>query len=96
MNSNNTLYMKRPASWPGDLGREATLLGNGKTGVLVYGGVGKEKIQFNRSDLWNHAERTELPKLDGILKIRLPKGVIEPNLRISDAIYELSDRIIIV
>lgn len=63
--------MKRPASWPGDLGREATLLGNGKTGVLVYGGVGKEKIQFNRSDLWNHAERTELPKLDGaLLKMR--------------------------
>ena len=68
MKSNNTIYMKRPASWPNDLGREATYLGNGKTGALVFGGAGKEKIVFNRNDLWHHADRNELPRLDGALK----------------------------
>lgn len=68
MSKNDTLYMKRPASWPMELGREAIPLGNGKTGVLVPGGVGDEEIIFNRYDLWNWAEHNELPDLDGALK----------------------------
>lgn len=68
MSKNDILYMKRPASWYGDLGREGLALGNGKTGALVLGGVGTEEIIFNRSDMWNSYHHTELPRLDGVLK----------------------------
>lgn len=66
--SNNTLYMKRPASWPWDQGRDSTPLGNGRTGVLVQGGTGREKIIFNRNDLWHHGGHTELPQMEGSLQ----------------------------
>lgn len=68
MNSNHTLYMKKPASWAGDLGREGTPLGNGRTGALIQGGAGEEVIIFNRNDVWYWWEHHDLPKLDGALK----------------------------
>ena len=68
MKSNNTLYMKRPASWPGDPGREATYLGNGFTGALVTGGAARELILLNRADLWHDTAHSPLPRLDGALQ----------------------------
>lgn len=71
MGKNDTLYMKRPASWPYELGRDAIPLGNGKTGVLVPGSVGDEEIIFNRYDLWHWQMRGELPNVsDALPKMR--------------------------
>lgn len=68
MGKNDTLYMKRPASWPYELGREAIPLGNGKTGVLVPGSVGDEEIIFNRYDLWHWEISRALPDVSGALQ----------------------------
>ena len=71
MNTNDTLYMKRPASWPYELGRDAVPLGNGRTGVLVPGSVGDEEIIFNRYDLWHWETKKELPDIhDELQKMR--------------------------
>ena len=59
--------MRRPASFAGDWAREATPLGNGKTGVLVGGGVGTEHVIFNRTDLWHRAYSEELPDVSALL-----------------------------
>ena len=51
---NRHIYtMHKPASWHGELWREALPLGNGLTGVLVPGAIADESIQFNRHDLWH-------------------------------------------
>lgn len=48
----NDLVMKRPASYFSHRWMDATPIGNGKTGVLLYGGVTAEHLVINRSDLW--------------------------------------------
>lgn len=68
MGKNDILYMKRPASWPYELGREAIPLGNGRTGVLVPGSVGDEEIIFNRYDLWHWEKAGKLPDISGALQ----------------------------
>ena len=71
MRKNDTLYMKRPASWPRELGRDAVPLGNGKTGALVPGSVGDEEIIYNRYDLWHWEKKSEIPDLhDTLQKVR--------------------------
>ena len=51
---NRHIYtMRKPASWHGELWREALPLGNGLTGALVTGAIADESIQFNRHDLWH-------------------------------------------
>ena len=59
--------MRRPASFEGDWAREATPLGNGRTGILVGGGIGTEHIIFNRTDMWHRAYREELPDMSALL-----------------------------
>ena len=52
---NRHIYtMTRPASWYGEMWREALPLGNGYTGVLIPGSVAEESIHFNRHDLWHN------------------------------------------
>ena len=53
--SRHIYTLKKPASWHKELWREALPLGNGLTGVLIPGAVGKEEITFNRHDLWRGA-----------------------------------------
>lgn len=53
--------LKKPASWHGELWREALPLGNGLTGVLIPGSIGKECIHFNRHDLWEGGVTREIP-----------------------------------
>lgn len=48
----DTLIMKCPTMWHGDMGREGMPVGNGKIGGLVYGGVYKELISITDSKLW--------------------------------------------
>ena len=48
----NDMIMKRPASAFANRWRDATPIGNGITGALLYGGVSAEHIVINRGDLW--------------------------------------------
>ena len=43
-----TLWYKQPAN----LWVEALPVGNGRMGAMVFGGVAKERIQFNESTVW--------------------------------------------
>lgn len=48
LNPSTMLWYNKPASnWT-----EALPLGNGRLGAMVYGGIGKEVIQFNEETLW--------------------------------------------
>lgn len=53
---NDIMLRERPASFFSEPWRDATPLGNGLTGALVYGGAEIETILLNRYDLW-HFER---------------------------------------
>lgn len=52
----NVLTMKYPASWHGNMWREAIPVGNGAIGALVYGGAYKEIIAINHTELWYGAQ----------------------------------------
>ena len=47
------LYMKRPASVFGENWRDGTPLGNGLTGINLYGGVSRETLILSRYDMWS-------------------------------------------
>ncbi len=53
---NDTMLRTRPASFFSEPWRDATPLGNGLTGALLYGGAEIETVLLNRYDLW-HFER---------------------------------------
>ena len=57
----NTLTMKQPSAFFGQPWREATPIGNGLTGALVYGGTASEHVLFNRFDCWHNANICEIP-----------------------------------
>ncbi len=50
----DSLWFNRPAlHWES----EAMPIGNGFVGGMVFGGVGKERVQFNEHSLWNGSEK---------------------------------------
>lgn len=55
------IVMKSPAAWHRDMYREGAPTGNGKIGALVYGGIAKETIALNHSELWSLGKMQELP-----------------------------------
>ena len=59
--SRHIYTLKKPASWAKELWREALPLGNGLTGILIPGSVGREEITFNRFDLWEGGYDREIP-----------------------------------
>ena len=59
--SRHIYTLKKPASWHKELWREALPLGNGLTGILIPGAIGKEQITFNRFDLWEGGFDREIP-----------------------------------
>ena len=59
--SNDILFSHLPASWYGDMWKEAFPSGNGKIGISVYGGVIKETILVNHCNLWHWGKRGEIP-----------------------------------
>ena len=63
----NTLIMRYPAGWHGDMWREAIPVGNGEIGGLVYGGVHKEIISIIHGKLWEGSIDKELPDVIYIL-----------------------------
>ncbi len=67
----NVLQMKYPAGWFSETWREATPIGNGEIGGLVYGGVHHEIIAFNHSKLWWRYKLPVIPEVSYLLpKVR--------------------------
>ncbi len=69
----NDIFLKRPASVFGEKWRDGTPLGNGLTGVNLYGGAGAETFIVSRYDMWSSVgERLdETPNVsEGIAKMR--------------------------
>ena len=76
--NNKTLWYKKPAkNWM----MEALPIGNGRIGAVFFGGIAKERIQFNEDSLWSgsnkpEAESARLPKAIEKSKKLLAKGKI--------------------
>ncbi|MGI5898305.1 MAG: glycosyl hydrolase family 95 catalytic domain-containing protein [Christensenellales bacterium] len=89
MNKNNLkLWYEKPAyDW-----NEALPLGNGKLGAMVFGGVGKERIQINEDSLWSggHIDRHNPDCFASLGEIRelLKNGNIEKAERL--ALYSMT------
>lgn len=64
----NDIFMKRPASTFCHRWRDGTPIGNGMTGVLLYGGVAREHLIINRSDLWHNGADADIPNVSHCLK----------------------------
>ena len=60
--------LERPASSLGQMWREALPLGNGLTGVLIYGAIGEETVHFNRFDLWEGGVDGSIPDVSDTFK----------------------------
>ncbi len=63
----NQLIMKYPASWHGNMWREAMPVGNGEIGGLVYGGVYKEIIALSHGKLWWKSVDSPMPDVSDTL-----------------------------
>ena len=61
------LFQTQPASGLGERWRDATPLGNGITGVSLYGGCRVETLIINRHDLWHHGLDGEIPEVSGCI-----------------------------
>lgn len=61
------MIMQRPASAFCHRWRDGTPLGNGKTGVLLYGGVSAEHFILNRCDLWYDGADAPVPDVSPYL-----------------------------
>lgn len=59
--SRHIYTLKKPAAWHKELWREALPLGNGYTGILIPGSIGKERVIFNRYDLWEGGSDRAIP-----------------------------------
>ena len=88
----NQLIMKYPASCYSDIWREATPLGNGETGALLYGSVGHDIIAVNHTRLWRDKKKPELPDVHehlGKMRMLLSENrVKEAENILADALKE--------
>ncbi|MCL1794887.1 MAG: glycoside hydrolase family 95 protein [Oscillospiraceae bacterium] len=86
------MVMNRPASWWGNNWREATPLGNGYHGAMVYGAAANERIMLTHARLWRHGKYGTLPDVsDKLAEMRalIENGEIEKADRIiADALLE--------
>jgi len=86
------LIMKYPAACYMDTWREATPIGNGETGALIYGGVCHDIICVNHSRLWRNKCVTELPDVHECLQkmreLLAENKVAEAEHIMSDALKE--------
>ena len=62
------LVMRRPASTFGNRWMDATPIGSGKTGILMYGGAFAERFIINRNDLWCCGKDGALPDVSYCLE----------------------------
>lgn len=63
------IIMKRPASIFCNRWRDGTPVGNGKTGVVFYGGAGRDYMIFSRGDLWVNGNDAPVPDVSYALDI---------------------------
>jgi len=61
-------YQKKPASVYANRWRDSTPLGNGYTGVTLYGGAAAETIAISRADLWYGAYENGVPDVSPVLE----------------------------
>ena len=64
----NDIILNRPASAFGHRWRDATPLGSGSTGILLFGGTAAERIVINRNDLWYGGEDAPIPDVSYCLE----------------------------
>jgi alpha-L-fucosidase 2 len=62
------LMMKTPATWSREMWREATPIGSGLLGGLVYGATAMETIAINHAKLWHRGKTMEVPDVRGSLE----------------------------
>lgn len=88
----NRIWMKKPASWPGELWRESLPIGNGLTSALLCGSVGYEHLWVNRCDRWEGGMESELPDVHEMLapmRQLISEGrYLEANGILADALRE--------
>ena len=65
--NSNIIYQKRPANLPHERWKDATPLGNGEAGALVFGDVGRERIRFTRADVWDGGRNMPPPDVSDTL-----------------------------
>ena len=63
------IVMNRPASAFCHRWRDGTPIGNGKTGVLFYGGTSAEHLLINRGDMWFCGKDAPVPDVSSTLKV---------------------------
>lgn len=56
----DVVRLRKPASWHGEMWREALPTGNGIIGAAVYGAIASETILVNHGDLWHWGKRSPL------------------------------------
>lgn len=87
-----TLYMNRPASWWNDLCREATPLGNGFHGAMIYGNARHERIMLSHTQLWAGGKNGYLPDVsDQLAQMRhtIAEGdILKADGMLSQALHE--------
>lgn len=86
------LIMSYPASWWGNMWREALPSGNGVLGASVFGGVQEETVLLNHAALWHWGQKDELPDVSGILpktrKLMDEKRYLEASWLLANALKE--------
>lgn len=93
----NRIWMKKPASWAGELWRESLPIGNGLTSALLTGSVGQEHFLINRFDRWEDSPDPEIPDVsESLTKTRrlIRDGKYEEaNRCLSEALSEKGYRV---
>jgi alpha-L-fucosidase 2 len=79
------LISKKPTSSFGNMWKEATPLGNGIIGALIYGGIKEETVLINRHDLWHWGKEMELPDVHQTLE-QSRKAMDEGNFALANTL----------
>lgn len=61
------IYQNKPASGLGQRWRDCTPLGNGYTGVTLYGGTAADVLAVSRTDLWCEGWESSVPDVSHVL-----------------------------
>lgn len=82
----NSMYCAYPSTWWKDTWREILPCGNGRIGLGIYGGVGRERIMINHTRLWYNIRNDKLPDVsDKLPQVR--KLLDEFRLKEADEVY---------
>ena len=86
------LYMNRPASWWNDLCRDATPLGNGFHGAMVYVNARHEHIMLSHIRLWAGGENGCLPdvgdRLESMRRAMRAGDIVGADTMLTDALHQ--------